>query len=88
MNSNFEKIKSLIDASEIDPADKENMWQVFSGARETDLDEVIELFIEDSAWIGKISHNIKAKQQAFEQGDRQQWSNVVEEEKRWIAEMS
>jgi len=87
MDSNFEKLKSLIDASGLDVADKENLWQIFSGAAEADLDTVIELLMQDASWIEKINQNIKAKQQALHQGDHRQWSNIVEEEKRWIVEM-
>lgn len=87
MDSNFEKLKSLIDASDLDVADKENLWQVFSGAAEADLVAVVELFGQDASWIEKMNQNIKAKQQAFQQGDHRQWSDILEEEKRWIAEI-
>lgn len=87
MDSNFKKFKSLIDASGLNAADKENLWQVFSAAAEADLDAVVELFAQDALWIEKINHNIKAKQQAFQEGDHRQWSSILEEEKRWIAEI-
>ena len=87
MDSNVEKLKRLIDVSDLDPADKENMWQVFSGAQDSDLEAMVGLLMEDSSWFEKINRNIKAKQHAFQNGDNRKWTDAIEEEKGWIAEM-
>lgn len=85
MITNIEKLKEIIDGSDLPLSDKENILMVFTSAPDEELAPVVELFGEDSSLIKKISDNLKQKQQALQNGDKAAWTRIVDEEARWIA---
>lgn len=85
MTSNIEKLKEIIDGSDLPLSDKENMLMVFTSAPDEELGQVVELFGEDPAMIKKMSDNLKQKQQALQDGDKAAWTRIVDEEAKWIA---
>lgn len=85
MDQNFEKIKELVLASELEAADMEELLvALLRVEKDEDLADVLELFAEDPSWIPKISANLKAKTTAALLGDAALWEEIQNEQ---IAEL-
>ena len=87
MDTNFQKIKELIQKSAIPLAEQENLLLLFTKANDQDLEPTLKLFTEDSSWIHKINENYKAKQAALTTGNQALWQKIVQEEEVQLKEL-
>jgi len=87
MDTNFQKIKELIQKSAIPLAEQENLLLLFTKANDQDLELTLKLFTEDSSWIHKINENYKAKQAALVTGNQALWQKIIQEEETQLKEL-
>jgi len=87
MDTNFQKIKELIQKSDIPLSEQEGLILLFAKADDKDLESTLKLFTEDSSWIHKINENYKAKQAALATGNQELWQKIVQEEKAQLKEL-
>jgi hypothetical protein len=87
MDTNFQKIKELIQKSTMPPAEQEGLLLLFTKAADQDLEPTLKLFTEDSSWIHKINENYKAKQAALAAGDQALWQKIVRGEETQLKEL-
>ena len=87
MNTNFQKIKELIQKSPVPLAEQEDLLLLFAKANDQDLEPTLKLFTEDSSWIHKINENYKAKQAALATGNQALWQKIVQEEESQLKEL-
>ena len=87
MNTNFQKIKELIQKSPVRLAEQEDLLLLFVKANDQDLAPTLKLFTEDSSWIHKINENYKAKQAALATGNQALWQKIVQEEESQLKEL-
>ena len=87
METNFQKIKFLIQKSDTSLVDQEDLLLLFAKAKDEDMVSVLKLFTEDPSWIPKINENHKAKQAALIMGDSALWDRIVKEEERQLGEL-
>lgn len=83
---NFQKIKKLILQSNLSLVDQTELIKAFSFAKDSDLEDVLKLFSENSSWIEYINKNYKAKRSAFITGNSAILKNIFEEEKKQLKE--
>lgn len=87
MNTNFQKIKELIQKSAIPLAEQDDLLFLFIKAVDQDLEPTLKLFTEDSSWIHKINENHKTKQAALATGNHALWQKIVREEEAQLKEL-
>lgn len=87
MNTNFQKIKELIQKTSVPLVEQEELFMLFANVNDQDLESVFELFSEDSSWINKINENYKAKQVALSTGNQVLWQKIVQEEEAQLKEL-
>jgi hypothetical protein len=87
MDTNFQKIKELIQKSSVPLAEQEDLLLLFTKANDQDLEPTLKLFTEDSSWINKINENYKAKQAALATGNQDLWQKIVQEEETQLKEL-
>lgn len=79
---NFQELRKIIFDSTIPFAEKEDMAWLFEGATQEEIQAAIDLFLEDSLWIQKISDNYHKKKIALLADDAEMWKKILEEEDR------
>ena len=87
MDTNFQKIKELIQKSATPLAEQEDLLLLFAKANDQDLEPTLKLFTEDPSWIYKINENYKAKQVALATGNQALWQKIVQEEEAQLKEL-
>ena len=87
MNNNFQKIKELIQRSDMSFSEQEGLILLFAKANDQDLEPTLKLFTEDSSWIHKINENYKAKQATLATGNTALWQKIVQEEETQLKEL-
>ena len=87
MNNNFQKIKEIIQKSNIPISEREDLILLFAKANNEDLRPTLELFTKDSSWIYKINENYKAKQVALATGNSTLWQIILKEEESQLKEL-
>lgn len=87
MDTNFQKIKELIQKSTLLPAERGELLLLFTKANDQDLEPILKLFIEDSSWIRKINENYKIKRAALTTGNQALWQKIVQEEEAQLKEL-
>lgn len=87
MDTNFQKIKELIQKSSVPLAEQESLLLLFTKANDQDLEPTLKLFNEDSSWIHKINENYKAKQAALATGNQALWQKILQEEETQLKEL-
>lgn len=78
--NNLEKLKQIFADSKLSDQEQEELINLFSSAKDGELESVIDLFSENPEWIEKISHNYKTKQQALKKGDTNLWQKIIQQE--------
>lgn len=85
--TNFEKIKELILKSNLSTADQTDLIIAFSHADDSELKNILKLFLDDTSWIGHISENYKAKRYAFSIGNSSVWQDILLKEENQLNEL-
>jgi|TARA_Y100000031_G_scaffold98799_1_gene108237 hypothetical protein len=86
MNS-LEKLKQILEGSKLSSRDQKALVDLFSSAKDEELEPVIKLFSENPEWIEKISHNHKIKQEALKKSDANLWQKIIQEEESQLREL-
>lgn len=84
MESNFQKIKTLLQNSTLSQNDQDDLITLFSLSEDSKLEPVVKLFLEDQNWIKKISDNYKAKQIAALEKNSDLWQKIIEDEEKQL----
>jgi|YelNatPaOPRAMG01_1025707.scaffolds.fasta_scaffold350945_2 hypothetical protein len=87
MGTNFQKIKELIQKSDIPLSEQEDLILLFAKANDQDLAQTVNLFTENPSWIRKINDNYKAKQAALATGNSALWQKIIQEEESQLKEL-
>ncbi|MFH1838089.1 MAG: hypothetical protein ABH808_01160 [Candidatus Kuenenbacteria bacterium] len=87
MNTNLQKIKELIQKSDLSLFEQEELILLFTKASDQDLEPTLELFAENPSWIRKISDNYKAKQSALATKNSALWQKIIQEEESQLKEL-
>jgi hypothetical protein len=81
---NFQELRKILFDSELSFTEKEDMVWLFEGATEEEMRAAIDLFIEDGAWIKKISDNYHQKKIALLADDVEMWKKILETEAEMV----
>lgn len=87
METNFQKIKELIQKSDLPLSEQEELILLFAKANDQDLEQTLNSFREDASWIHKINDNYKAKRTAMVMGDPAFWQKIIQEEESQLKEL-
>lgn len=80
MDAALQKIQSLIENAPLAANEKEDLLGLFSKASAVDLDNVVNLFSDDSSLIKTLSDNYQEKKRAIGKNDIELWRKVVNSE--------
>ena len=80
METNFEKIKNIVNRSLLSTTDKNELLSIFTKAQDGDLAELAGVLSEDSTWISRLSDNLKAKHIVLSSKDATLWQKILKEE--------
>ena len=80
METNFQKIQTLIVHADLPKEEQDNFIVLLAFASDKDLESLVRLFSQDKNWISKIYRNIKSKQEALLDQSSQSWQKIVQEE--------
>jgi hypothetical protein len=86
--SHFETIKKLIQDSSLEAVDKQELVDTFAEISDESLEDIAKLLEKDPSWVIKFSDNRKKKKEAFATGSQDLWDQILEEEKKYIQEMT
>lgn len=81
---NFQELKKIIFDSGIPFTEKEDLVWLFEGATEEEMRAATDLFLEDGAWIQKISDNYHQKKIALLADDAEMWKKILENESEMV----
>lgn len=86
--SNYERIKTVIEASLVDAPEKQKMKDIFADIDDNNLSDIAELFEKDSSWVIKFNDNRKAKQKAAASNDPALWKEILDQEKKYLQDLT
>jgi len=86
--SNYERIKTSINAAQVEPADKDIMINVFAEVADENLADIANLFEKDPSWVMKFNDNRKAKQKAAASNDASLWQEILDQEKKYLQDLT
>ena len=86
--TNYERIKTSINASSVSDADKKSMVDVFAEVDDANLSDIAKLFEKDASWVEKFDQNRKAKMKAATSSDQSLWKEILEQEKKYLADLT
>jgi hypothetical protein len=86
--SNYERIKTSINASPVADADKKVMADIFAEIADENLSDIAALFEKDGSWVEKFNDNRKMKQKAATSGDSSLWKEILEQEKKYLNDLT
>lgn len=87
MAINFAKIKEILEKSDLNQEDRDNLLSFLSYAKDKDLQPLLELFLEDEKWIKIINENLKMKINALSKNDLSLWKKVIEAEEKMLNDL-
>lgn len=80
MPLNIEKIKEFLKQSSLNQDDQEKFLAILAQESDIELEQIVELFSQDSSWIKKLYDNLMQKQQAFANKDKELWKTIMQDE--------
>lgn len=86
--SNYERIKTKIEASSISPEDKKLLTDIFAEVSDDSLVDIADLFDKSPSWVEKFNDNRKAKQKALTSNNPSLWSEILEQEKKYLKDLT
>lgn len=86
--TNYERIKAKVQESSLEQADKQHILDQFAEVDDEALMEIAELFEDKPEWIGIYNDNRKAKQKAFASGDSSAITEILEQEKKYLNDLT
>ncbi len=85
---NFDRIKAAIQASSLESADKMSMVQVYATIPDAKLQGIADLFEKKKNWVEISNDNRKKKIEALKTFDKTAWQAIVDEEKKYLEDLS
>jgi hypothetical protein len=86
--SNFEKIRDVITASKLEAEDKAALIAIFAEVTDDLLAGTVKFLEHDPSSVVVLNDNRKRKIQAFSEGNSELWHSILEEERRYIADLT
>jgi hypothetical protein len=88
MSTNYESIKTAIQASSISDAEKKIMADIFANVADENLADIALLFNEDVKWVERVNESRKMKLKAAVTGDEKLWNEILEQQKKYINDLT
>lgn len=86
--TNYERIKTSINAAMVEQGDKQTMIDVFAEVADENLADIANLFEKDPSWVMKFNDNRKAKQKAAASNDPSLWQEILDQEKKYLQDLT
>ena len=86
MNTNLQKIKDVIYTSNLSIIEQEELTDLFSRAKDEELEGLATLISHNTAMVRLMSDNYQAKIAAYATGDADLWKNILDKEQQMLAE--
>lgn len=86
MNTYLQKIKDVVYTSDLSIIEQEELTDLFSRAKDEDLEGIATLITHNTAMVRLMSDNYQAKQAAFATGDAELWRNILDKEQAMLAD--
>ncbi len=86
--SNFERIKSALEKSDIPGEDKKVINDQFAVISDEHLGEIASLFEEKPEWIQTFNDNRKKKMAAMASGNQSDWEDILDQEKKLLQKLA
>jgi hypothetical protein len=80
METNFEKLKRILERSLLPDADRLVFMESCTGVVDGNLELMVDLFSTHPEWIRKVIENFKEKRNAAADRDMQAWRNIIAKE--------
>ena len=80
----FRKLKELVEKSSLSAEDKTSLTELFSRGNESELENLLMLFMENPYWISVINDNYKSKKEAIESNNANLWQEIMKGEESQI----
>ena len=84
METNFQKIKQIIEASTLSFADQDRFLIALLRVSDEELAPALSLLQEDVIWVDKLFDNFKKKETATTNDNTYMWEDVMKEEEMTI----
>ncbi len=81
---NFDRIKTAIQASSLESAEKMILLDIFAEIEDGKLATIATLFEKKGNWIERFNDNRKKKIEAFKTFNNALWQEIMEEEKQFL----
>jgi hypothetical protein len=88
MSKNYERIKASITASTIADTEKKIMIDIFAEVADENLGDIAGLFEKDVKWVDRVNESRKKKIKAAATGDESLWNEILEQEKKYLADLT
>jgi len=85
---NFEKIRAAITSSSVPGEDKKYLIDFFADIDDDTLSGIAELFETKPDWVEKFNTNRKKKNEAASTGNNALWKEILEEEKKYLHDLT
>lgn len=80
MDDNLYKIKQLLANTNLSQEDQRVLYVMFSAKDDTELESIVELFVEQPESVMLVNDNFKAKKAAVLAKDKGLWNKAVDDE--------
>ncbi len=87
MSTNYQRIKSAIDASSLSAEDKKILTDNFASISDDHLLEIADLFEAKPTWVSTYNDSRKKKLEAFKTGNESLLDEILEEEKKLVKKL-
>jgi hypothetical protein len=86
--THFERIKAVVSASGLSHDDKKAVIDTFADVDDANLGDIAKLFEKDSSWVEKCNDNRMMKHKAVTSGDPDLWKEILEQEKKYLEDLT
>lgn len=87
MNSNLAKLKKMLSESDTPQENQDNFLDLFSGASNEDLMDIVNLFERHPEQIKTLNKFYKFKIKAFKNKDKKAWEEILDQEYQALEEL-
>jgi len=87
MSEKYKKIIETLNSLNLSEQDRTNFLSILLFVPDNDLTDIEQEIEKNPDLVKEILENYKNKKQALDSGDKEQWNQVVEEEKKELESM-
>ncbi len=86
--TNFNRVRAQVMASSVPETDKRFLIDIFAEVSDDCLADIAKLFEEKGDWVAKFNENRLAKMQAFKSGNPAELQKIIDQEKKYIEDLT